>query len=61
MTSGTVVHELAGGDIVLWVDNGVICIKTVEKHNDPVELNEDEAEELAALLTRLVSQCRAGN
>lgn len=51
------VHELAGGDVLVWLDpTGGICIKTVEPHGDPVELGEQEALELARLLTRLVAE-----
>jgi hypothetical protein len=53
------IHSLAGGQINLWCDpNGVVCIKTVEPHGDPVELNAHEAEELAALLLKLADEVR---
>jgi len=47
------VYELAGGDIALWSDNGVIMLKVREPFGDPVELNEHEALEIAELLVRL--------
>jgi len=43
--------------VLVWLDpTGGICIKTVEPHGDPVELGEQEALELARLLTRLVAE-----
>ena len=51
------VYELAGGELLVWLDGG-ICIKTVEPHGDPVELGEQEALDLARLLTRLVGEQR---
>ncbi len=59
MTSETTVHKLAGGDVVVWVDDGgAICIKTKDKFNDPVELAEHEALDLANLLLRLVEEAK---
>jgi hypothetical protein len=48
------VHEIAGGDVVLWSVDGTVHIKTTDEHNDPVELNEHQAMELSDLLRRLV-------
>ena len=48
------VFNIAGGQILVWLDDsGSVCIKTAEPHDDPVELAEHEALELASLLTRL--------
>ena len=59
MAADIQVHELAGGEIFLWQEeSGVIMLKTQQKYNDPVELGEEEALELAALLTRLVKEAR---
>jgi hypothetical protein len=58
MAADTVVHEFAGGEVAVWIDNGVICIKTMEKHNDPVELAEEDARELGELLIRWVKEMR---
>jgi hypothetical protein len=50
------VHELASGEITVWVDpGGAICMKIRNAYNDPVELAEHEALALADLLTRLAS------
>ena len=49
------VHYLAEGEITVWVDGG-IHIKTRNPHNDPVEMSEKDARELAALLLRLVDE-----
>jgi hypothetical protein len=52
-------HEVAGGEIVLWLDNSVICLKTMGQHNsDPLELAVQEAEELVGVLTMLIRECR---
>jgi hypothetical protein len=52
--SGSEVIELAGGDLVLWTEpGGPIMLKTAEPHGDPVELNEHQAEELAAVLLKM--------
>jgi hypothetical protein len=56
MTEKAQVHELAGGEIAVWDDNGVIMLKVCNEYKDPVELGESEALELAELLTRLVRQ-----
>jgi hypothetical protein len=49
------VHEIAGGDVVLWSVDDTVHIKTTDKHNGPVELNEHQAMELSKLLARLVT------
>jgi len=47
-------------DVSVWIaDGGSIHIKTNEPHGDPVELTEEDAVELAAILTRLVQELRA--
>ena len=56
--AGHAVHEAAGGEIALWLDAGVVCLKAMNPHGDPVELNEHEAAELAALLLRLAREGR---
>jgi hypothetical protein len=56
MTEKPGVYELAGGEIAVWDDNGVIMLKVCNKYKDPVELNEQEALELAELLIRLAKQ-----
>ena len=48
------VHEIADGDVVLWSVDGIVHIKTTNKHNDPVELNEHQALELSDFLAQLV-------
>ena len=59
MASDTRVHELAGGEICVWQEeSGVIMLKVQQKYNDPVELGEEDALELAELLTRLVNEAR---
>ena len=47
------------GDVTLWVaDGGSIHIKTQEPHGDPVEMSEEDALELAAILMGLVKEIR---
>lgn len=49
------IEEFASGEVMIWLDpSGAICLKTVTPHNDPVELAEHEALEIAEALTRLV-------
>lgn len=51
----TPVYEFASSEVLIWVDpGGTICLKTKNPHNDPVELAEHEALEIAEALTRLV-------
>ena len=48
------VYELAGGDITVWTEeSGAIMLKVREPFGDPVELGEQDALELGALLLRL--------
>jgi hypothetical protein len=51
------IHELAGGEIVVWVAQGSsIHIRTENRHGDPVEMNEHEAQELVDVLTKLIRE-----
>ena len=50
------VFECAGGQLAIWVDEGVIMLKSKEPYGDPVELNDDEALELSDLLRRLADE-----
>ena len=53
------VHEIAGGDIDVWVDpGGAICMKARTEFNDSIELSEQEALPLADLLIKLVDEIR---
>lgn len=54
----TKVYNLFGGDeVILWAEpGGPIMLKVVEPSGDPVELNEDQASELAGLLRQLVDE-----
>jgi hypothetical protein len=53
------VFEFAGGEVAVWYD-GCVCIKAVTRapYYDPVELNEDQAIELAEALLRLAKENR---
>jgi hypothetical protein len=51
------VYDLADGDISVWVDpGGAICLKLNGEFNDPVELAEHEALDLANLLISLAEK-----
>ncbi len=56
MTEPRTVYEIAGGSVVLWSVDGTIHIKTINKFNDPVELTEEDAIELSAVLARLARE-----
>ena len=48
------VHELADGELVLWEEQGAsIHLQLANKFGDPVELNAEEARELARVLLKL--------
>lgn len=54
------IYRVAGGDIVLWIDDGQsIQLKLRGSDLDPVELNEHEAEALAETLTLLAQRLRS--
>lgn len=49
------IEVFASGEVMIWLDpSGAICLKTVNPHNDPVELAEHEAMEIVEALTRLL-------
>ena len=53
------VEEFAGGEVSVWLDPaGGICLKVFNSNNDPIELAEHEALEIAEALTRLVQAQR---
>lgn len=53
--------ELAGGDIILWAeDGGPIMLKVTEKYGDPVELADHEAQELIDCLRQLLDTVKFG-
>lgn len=59
MANGMDVHELLDGDIRVWInEGGAISLIVRDKHGDPVELNEDEAEGLVNVLVDLIRKCR---
>lgn len=53
--SDRAVREFAGGDIALWLgEGGAVMLKVRRcRYNDPIELSEDKALELASELMRL--------
>lgn len=51
----------AGGDVYVWIEqDSSVHIKAVTDHGDPVELTEDEAEELGNALISMSQQLREG-
>ena len=48
-------------DVTLRIEGGSIHIKTQKPHGDPVELSEEDALELAAIVTQRVTDLRRGN
>jgi hypothetical protein len=55
-------HELAGGEIILWAENGgPIMLKVLQPHGDPVELADHEAQELVDCLVRLINNNQVGS
>jgi hypothetical protein len=56
MTNDSEVTSIADGQITLWTaDERSIHLKAISPHGDPVELNAEEARELARELLRLAS------
>ncbi len=56
MTHDNEIITLANGDITLWLEqDSSIHIRAVSQRGDPVELNSEEAKELADRLLRLAS------
>ena len=54
-------QELSAGEVRMWKHEGdAIALKCVTREGDPVELNEDKAEELASALLKLVAELRSG-
>jgi hypothetical protein len=51
------IYLLADGEVAVWYD-GCVCLKTRNKYHDPVELADEEAQELADILLRLSTNRR---
>ncbi len=57
MTETPKVYKVASGEIEVWTEpGGPICLKIRNEFNDPAELAEHEAIELAELLKRLAKE-----
>jgi hypothetical protein len=53
----TRVYDVAGGEVAVWAElDGVIALKVTNKHNDPAELTDGGALELARILIQLVEE-----
>ena len=59
MNANREIHEFADGEVVFWIEQETIHLKTVAQHGDPVELTENEAKRLAAALLEAVRQIEA--
>ena len=54
MTEKIEIHEFVDGEIVVWKElQGIIALKVMNKFHDPVELSDEDAQELGELLIRL--------
>jgi hypothetical protein len=61
MTANRSYQELSNGEVRLWIhEGGAIALKCVTREGDPVELSENEAEELATALMKFVAELRGG-
>jgi hypothetical protein len=59
MKKTDLMREFAGGEIAIWYEgNGGIHIKCTEPHNDPVEITEDDADEIVEWLTFISKKLR---
>ena len=51
------VYDVAGGEVAVWAEpNGIIALKVTNKYNDPAELTDGGALELARILVQLVEE-----
>ena len=58
MTNHTEPQKDAPEEIVVWAEpGGPVMLKAVSPFGDPVELNANEARQLAALLLELAKRC----
>jgi hypothetical protein len=58
MSANNEIHRFADGEIIFWIEQETIHLKTAGdgRHGDPVELTENEARRLAAELLKSVEQ-----
>jgi hypothetical protein len=57
MAANTDLHVLLDGEIRIWINEGGAISLIAHDHNDPVEMNEHEAESLIDILSELVRKC----
>ena len=53
MDDAHLLASLETSGIRLWLDQGVLMVKTVEPYDGPIELNNDETDKLIEALHRL--------
>jgi len=59
LSSSDDVREFSDGEVVVWIEqNASIHIKVVDRHGDPVELTEHEADELGKALIAMAQELR---
>jgi hypothetical protein len=51
-------YVLFEGDVILFVQNGVVMLKTCDPYGDPVEMSDEEATVLGNLLLKLATESR---
>jgi len=56
--SNSTSYVLFEGDVILFVQDGAVMLKTCDPHGDPVEMNEEQATSLGNLLLKLASESR---
>ena len=57
--SDETVYRLSDGDISLWVDNETtVHIKSITKFGDPVELTDEEVNDLIEILSKLLKRIK---
>ena len=49
-------YVLFGGDVILYVEDGAIMLRTCDPNGDAVELKAEEAETLSGLLRQLADK-----
>ena len=59
MAENSFFHTIADGDVVIWINEGGAITIKAQHRTDPVELVEDEALEIAAVLIDLVRKVQS--
>lgn len=54
--NGSDIFRLSNGEVVFWIADGCVHLKSVTRHGDPVELNFEECKALRDILSRLLKE-----